>query len=72
LVDAKHLGPQILKKKVGTAVGYAEWNKSPLPQRYQADNNQLNPAQTSSVVGRKPSNMGPNIRPRSRADRIAQ
>jgi len=40
LVDAKHLGPQILKKKVGTAVGYAEWNKSPLPQRYQADNNQ--------------------------------
>jgi hypothetical protein len=28
-----------MKKKVGTAVGYAEWNKSPLPQRYQAENN---------------------------------
>lgn len=71
MVDEKHLGPQILKKKVGNAVGYAEWNKSPLPQRYPANNNQLNPDQARIAIGRKPSGMGPNIRPRSRADRIA-
>ena len=56
LVEEKHLGPEVLKKKVGQAVAYNQWNQGPLPHGNQAamlqGGNQVLSAQKSLAVNK--------------------